>query len=410
MSVEEFVRLKGCKIEKDKTVALLDLVTDQKGFTVLCNGNKPVETEEQEGFVRLKLPHKTTRLSIQHPDFGQLAWSAPEKLRRRRHYRALLYAIDPTQEYKATKQWVVFHLSPQDVLIQIDSTSKPVRSSTAEYYLPVGDHHYKVEAPFYEPVEGQFTLTDSLRKEITVSLQPFYSFITVKSPWQEGGFLYIDGAHIDWKEATSYRLANGQHRVSLFWGGACYYDSLVVVGPAQKKIVEIRQQDFYPRPLTKDGLPKLNVGMSAPAADSTAQAPVKLSCKDPEAQILVDREVVGKGQWEGTLPLGFHLLGARKDGQDGVPTRLLLEDTFPQELTLMAPGTGAGVVNVRCNVQDARILIDGEDRGTAPQLLQLDASRCYELVLYKPGYKDKKERIRPKGNAQVDIYVELRKR
>ena len=408
MSVEAFVRLKGCQVEKDKTVALLDLVTDQKGFTILCNGNNPVEVEEQDSLLRLKLPHKTTRLSIQHPSFGQLAWSAPETLRKNRHYRALLYAIDPTQELKATRQWVVFRLSPEDALVQIDSVSKPVRSSVMEYYLPVGDHTYKVEAPFYQSEEGTFTLTDSVRQEISVSLQPFYSFISVKMPWR-GGALYVDGAHIDWKDATSYRLSDGNHRVSLFWGGACYYDSLVYVGPAQKKLVEIRQQDFYPRGLTVEEL-KNNAKPVSSSADSTVLTPVKLSCKDPEAEILVDRECVGKGQWEGNLPLGFHLLGARKDGQEGAPTRLWCKDSFPQEITLMVPGSGAGLVNIRCNVKDARILLDGEDRGTAPQLLQLDASRTYELIVYKPGYKDRKTRIRPKGNAQVDVYMQLKKR
>ena len=89
---------------------------------------------------------------------------------------------------------------------------------------------------------------------------------------------------------------------------------------------------------------------------------------------------------------------------------IVLEDAFPQEITLMAPGTGSGLVNIHCNVSDARILIDGEDRGTAPCILKLDASHLYELVVYKPGYKDWKTSFRPRGNGQIDIQVKLKKR
>ena len=406
MSMEGFTRLKGARVEKDRSMAILDLVTDQTGFTVLSNGNKAVDVKEDEGFIRLLLPPGTTRLSIRHPSFGQLSWAAPKTLRRNRHYQALLFAIDPTVDFKASHQWAVFHLNPKDVLVQIDSVSKPVRSSIAEYYLPVGEHSYRVEAPFYEPAEGSFTLSEAGRTDVTVQLQPQYSYLTVKTEW-DGGELYIDGIHIKRKEATSLRLGKGYHHVAYFWDDACYYDSLLFVGAAQKKVLDLKVKDLRRRPL----LTEIAQPEATQYGDTVSvMVPVKLSCKDPEAEILIDRETVGKGGWEGNLPLGFHLLGTRKDGQEGTSVRVLFEDFFPQEITLLVPGSAYGLVNVRCNVKDALILIDGEDRGRTPQLLHLDASRTYELVVYKPGYRDRKTRIRPKGNGQVDVYMQLKKR
>ena len=76
----------------------------------------------------------------------------------------------------------------------------------------------------------------------------------------------------------------------------------------------------------------------------------------------------------------------------------------------MAPGAGSGLVNVHCNVPDARILVEGKDRGTAPQLLQLNASHTYEIILYKAGYKDRKVRVRPKAQGQTELNVKLKKR
>ena len=401
MSLEDFTRLKGRKVEKDKTQALLDLVTDETGFTVLGNRNQPVEVVEGAGLITLKVPHRTTHLTIRHPAYGQLNWQAPQPLKRRRHYRAQLFASDPTREYKATHQWALFRLHPADMLLQIDSLPRPVRAAEMEYYLPLGSHTYRAEAPFFEPVEGRFTLTDSARAEVSVQLQPFYSYLTVKTPGQEGE-LYIDGSRINKEEATSYRLDQGYHRVNLFKGKECFYDTLLFLGRGQKKVLEV----------TRAHLRKMSLAPVQPA-DSAAAAvlvPVKVSCKDPAADILVDRECVGQGSWEGTLPLGFHLLGARKNGQEGEQVRLVLEDSFPQEITLPALGAGSGLVNIHCNVREARILVDGEDRGTAPQLLQLNAAHTYEITLYKAGYRDRKCRVRPRAQGQTDVYMKLKKR
>ena len=172
MSVEGFTRLKGSKVEKDKSMAILDLVTEESGFTVVCGQNQPVEVKQGEGIITLRLPHKTSRLSIRHPEYGQLSWQAPTPLKKKRHYRATLFAVDPTIEPKATHQWVTFHLIPENIVLQVDSVSRPVRSDMVAYYLPLGEHRYRAEAPFYAPQEGQFTLADSIRTDILVNLQP----------------------------------------------------------------------------------------------------------------------------------------------------------------------------------------------------------------------------------------------
>ena len=194
MSIGDFARLKGIKVQREKTVALLDLETQESGFSFMANGTQAVEAQPGEGFLQLQLPHKTTYLTVQHPTYGRLIWVVPKgkKLKRFRHYKAVLYAGDPTKQYKSPKQWAVFHLDPQDVVLQLDSATTPVRQAVAEYYLPLGEHKYRVEAPFFSPQEGSFTLSDSARTELWINLQPFYSYLTVKVEWT-GGQLFIDG-------------------------------------------------------------------------------------------------------------------------------------------------------------------------------------------------------------------------
>ena len=400
MSVDGFTRLRGIRIQKDKSAALLDLYTQENGFTILGEENEPLDLEECDGFIRIRMPRKTSHLSIRHQEYGQLSWKTPSPLKKRRHYQANLYAVDPTKEFKATHQWVLLHVKPENAIVHLDSLSKSVRNGFTDFFLPLGNHHYRVEAPFFEAEEGSFTLTDSLRKDISVNLQPQYSYLSVKTDLR-GGTLLIDGTPIRTEEATSYRLGEGYHHVTYLKADKCLYDSLLFVNKASKQIIE----------LYVNGLPASS-STSGYSPDDTlsVMVPVSLSCKDPEAEIMVDREIVGNGLWEGMLPLGFHLFNARKNGQEGDCIRVLLKDAFPQEITLMAPGTGMGLINVYSNLKDARISIDGKDRGSAPQLIWLDASCTHEVTVYGPGYKQKKCKVRPKAGAQTDIYFRLKKR
>lgn len=407
MSVQDFARLKGSKVEKDKNLAILDLMTQESGFTFTVSGHTAVEPEEQDGFIRLRLPHKTRYVIIQHKDFGPLTWIVPgrKKLLRHRHYTAVLLTLDPTKDYKSPKQWVVFHLDPEDVVFQLDSAVKPVRQGVLEYYLPVGEHSYRVEAPFYTPQEGKFTLTDSSRTDISVHLEPVYSYLTVKTEWQ-GGNLYIDGAHIRREDATSLRLAEGNHRVAYFWADKCFLDSLVYVGPSEKKVLELKTSDLYPREDVKLGGPSL---MSPQEEADEPGASVKLVAADSTADIWVDRERVAQGQWEGRLSTGFHLAQTVSGTLESEPVKIWVEDSIPQEITLPAVGSAYGLLNIHSNVDGAGIMINGKYYGQTPQLLRVDASKTWQIVLVKDGYKPATHKVRPRANDQVEVHIKLKK-
>ena len=144
MRVEEFEHrsrplFHRAEVPVDKDFALMDFATEEKGFSFLAGG-KPAEAEEGDGVVTVKLPHRTAYVTVEHPEFGRLVWRVPggKVLKRHRHYAALLIAYDPTKDYKAPRQWAVFHLDPGDALVQVDSATVPVRGGTAEYLLPVG--------------------------------------------------------------------------------------------------------------------------------------------------------------------------------------------------------------------------------------------------------------------------------
>ena len=427
MWVEDFVLLRRTlvnrsKIKVDKQGALLDLVTKEKGFTFVANGKQPAEAEEGDGVITVKLPRKTQYITIKHPDFGLMTWRVPVKhLKRKRHYRATLMTVNPDKPYKLQRQWVVFNISPENAILKIDSTVTLVRQRTTTCYLPLGNHNYQVESPFYESVKDSFLLTDTAKTVVDIRLQPVYSFLTVRTPWERGE-IYIDGQAVAIKEGTSRRLAAGMHRLSVFMGESCYYDAFFNIGKAEKRVMTLTQKDFNPQPLKKTMATSVHgvQSDSAAVADTTVilppevaapvQATVTLKAADESTEIWVDRELKGMGQWSGQLAQGYHLATTRKNDIEGIPTGLWVVDNFPQTVNLAVPETSQAVLNIYSNVVGADIYINKVHVGVTPCIVKdLHSWHDYDIRLQKTGYKASHRTVHPRGNDLIDVYVKMKK-
>ena len=433
MSVEDFTRLKRpiwnrSKVTVDKKMALLDLITEEKGFEFTAGGNQPVEVEEGEGMITLKLPHKSMYINIKHPDYGQCTFRVPVKwLKKKKRYKATLLTYNPDKEYKLKSQWALFDISPENAILKVDSMTELVRKGTAEFYLPLGMHTYHVEAPFHEEVTDSFCLTDTAKVVVPVILQPFYSYLTVKSPWPNGD-LYVDNMLVVNDGETSFRLTEGSHHVALVWNGDTYYDGYVNIGRAEKKVIEVKESELYLRKLkpadavsvmpkrptaSKQGEEvKVDSTFVKPGAPKDlVYAPITLDLPDEDLEVWIDREKVGKGSWKGMLPVGYHIISTMKDGQQSASVPLWVENGNPVELKLAIPQSNYGMLNIHSNVTDAHIYIDGQLVGKTPYIVQqLDASRSYEILLKKEGYKEKKQIVRPRGNGLIEVEIKLKKK
>ena len=240
MRIEQFKRLKRpfwkkSQVAVDKQLALLDLRTEEKGFTFLAEGKDPAQAEEGKGIITLKVPDKTRHITIKHPEYGNFTWRVPPKyLRRKNHYQATLEVADSLKK----KQWVVFHIDPKDAILHVDSTTYLLRQGTLEKQLTKGRHAYRVEAPFYEAVADSFTVPDSTRLTLNLRLQPAYSYLTVQTPWPDS-VIYVDGCPVGREVGTSQRLIAGSHRLTVFTGKTCRHDAYIELERAEKKTVRI---------------------------------------------------------------------------------------------------------------------------------------------------------------------------
>ena len=426
ISIGQFKRVKFDFAKKkmypvDKKMATLDLKTDEKGFTFKADGKTPIAAQEGDGKITLLAPHKTAYLLVEHPDYGQLMWKVPGKgLRKKKHYQAIMQTDKPGKEYKLSKQWVVFQVIPENAILQVDSTVALVRNGFAQFNLPLGKHGYHVEAPFYEELSDTVEVVDSAKLVVPVVLQSVYSYLTVKLPVLEGR-IYVDGQPIGKGEATSSRLQSGDHQVIVMQDKTCYADTVVNLGVGEKRILTLTADDLKARPLMTRGITPgiLKEAIDSTTIDSTAmaanvpmdslKAQVTITAPDEETQILLNREPLAYGKWEGKLALGFYAVSTLKEGLESKQIFLWVDDTLPKVLDMSLPKASYGVLNIHSNVVGATIILNRVEVGVTPCILEnLPATVACKIQLKKEGYRDAKLTVMPVPNDMLDVELNMK--
>lgn len=419
MSIEGFARqkeslVKDIEVKKEKRQAVLLLTTDEKGFAFKADGKTDVEAEEGDGLLTLKVPHKTQHLTVTHPDYGQLMWRVPEgRLKKKRTYHAYLQTYNPDKTYKLQKQWVVFQVTPHNAIVHVDSMLTLVRDGQAQYFLPIGKHPYLVESPFHEAVEDTLELTEAEKLILPVRLQPAYSYLTVRTPYPSCQ-IYLDNQFLGKHEAVSSHLSAGNHRLSVFVDDStCYYDQSVNIGLAEKKVITLAAADLREQPWRENT--RLSA-LATPSSDAKEQpaaikAQVTIKAPDDETEILLNRELVGSGTWEGELAEGFYIINTRKDNRESSTRYLTVDDEFPKEVSVGTPQVDLGYLSIHSNVMGANVYVNDSLRGITPCIVEnLPAGKSCVVRLEYPTYRPARQEVRVLGNDMVDVEIKMNKR
>jgi hypothetical protein len=398
------------KYQTNKTMAYLDFITTEDGFTFLANGREKVEAEKGDEGWTLLVPHRTRWIVIQHEKLGQYTWQVPKKpLKKKKHYQASLRTISTEESYQLDHQWLVFRLSPSNALLWVDSIPHKVRTGEVQMLLPLGSHSYRVESPFYKEVEDTLQLSNSERRVINIDLQPMYAYLSVQSVYPDAD-IYVDGAWIGRKEAVSPRLTEGTHQVKIMWGAICLYDESVFVAKAEKRELKLTKSELYPRsykqkPLVTAVLNKDSLGRKIPTT------PVELTAPDETYQILVNREVVGNGNWTGSLPEGDYAVQTRKEEMESHVFWLHAVGSEKLLMNLPVPQTAYGALSIHSNVIDAEIWIANKQVGITPFIVEhLPAGKPCRITLRKLGYKEASQTVVPPENNITNVSIKLKKK
>ncbi len=434
MRIEDFARYKKPFLRKatfttDKQSALLDLYTNEKGFQFFV-GEVAIPVAEAEGFVTLSLPNHTAFLTIKHPTYGQIAWKVPDKeLKKRKHYHAYLHTESLDKEFQQEKQWVLLHIQPEHAIVFIDSTFHSIQDGHLLLYLPIGRHSCRIESPFYTPLNDTIDVTDASRVQKRFILEPFYAYLTVETDRPDAQIL-LDGEPLGSGRIETGRLMPGRYRLTVKKDKQFYYDRFIEIANAERKVINLR--DTIQPSSCANGIQSENVSGSAntvtkndiqstdkPVSETVfaaiadtllPQSQVHITAFDANTEIWLNRERIGKGEWQGELIPGFYAVSSQKDSLDSRTHFFWVETGKTVELNLASPLADYGMLNISCNEINAEVFLNDVAVGFAPCVLRnLPIDRTYRIRLVK-GEKVAEKTIHLRGNDIVNVTLDFKKR
>ena len=149
---------------------------------------------------------------------GEFEFALPSKLEAKGVYELILGMETAT---------LVIRAVPAEAEIYVDN--KKVGTGEAICAVSIGsEHRYRVQCDDYYTLEDKVKFDKSERKEIPVSLQPNFGYITIKSE-PSGAEVYIDDKKVGTTPYQMKRLALGSHVVEIRKEGYDSYADMVTV-------------------------------------------------------------------------------------------------------------------------------------------------------------------------------------
>lgn len=157
--------------------ALIKIFTTETGFTFDVGSLGVAKTEQKVGEIWVYVPHGIKKINLSHPILQRLEYSISIPIVKARTYEMRLTSDEVKTIIKRTvrSQYVLFKVSPQDALVELDGQTLAVTDGTATKRMPFGTYSYKVQAPRHAVKSGTIVVNDPKNKHIVnISLEPQY--------------------------------------------------------------------------------------------------------------------------------------------------------------------------------------------------------------------------------------------
>ena len=163
--------------------ALVKIITTQTGFSFDVGSLGVVKTEQKVGEVWVYVPEGVKRITLSHPQLGQLRdYDLGQSLKRARTYVLQLTSgeVHTTVRPARTSQYVVFQLQPQNAVVTLNGEMLQTAGGTATKLMRFGTYDYRVQAPDYLPAVGKVAVSDPKQKHVVnVQLKPNFAPVTL---------------------------------------------------------------------------------------------------------------------------------------------------------------------------------------------------------------------------------------
>ena len=318
-----------------------------------------VEVEYRVGEVWLYVSYYASFLKIKHPDLSSAPdFYLPFDMQPRHGYELVLekYNVAPAPDAQ-TINYLIVRCDQPDASICIDGSFVGMKEGSKA--LGVGEKHsWQIDCGLYHSESGEVTITEGEPVTVERNLRPAYGFLKVTSSPENGATVFIDNKMVGTTPYTSERLQNGSYNVRVM-----------------KEMFSLSEKSF----LVKD-----NETTVANMVLNPNFATLSLNT-DPASDIFIDGERVAKGQWNGRLSSGTHLVEARKPSHRNSSLKVNLSNGENKTLTITNPEPIYSMLDINSQPMGAKILIDGEDFGTTPRVIKNILVGEHTLSLVKQG-------------------------
>ena len=318
-----------------------------------------VEVEYRVGEVWLYVSYYASFLKIKHPDLSSAPdFYLPFDMQPRHGYELVLekYNVAPAPDAQ-TINYLIVRCDQPDASICIDGSFVGMKEGSKA--LGVGEKHsWQIDCGLYHSESGEVTITEGEPVTVERNLRPAYGFLKVTSSPENGATVFINNNKVGTTPYTSERLQSGSYNVRVM-----------------KEMFSLSEKSF----LVKD-----NETAVANMVLNPNFATLSLNT-DPASDIFIDGERVAKGQWNGRLSSGTHLVEARKPSHRNSSLKVNLSNGENKTITLPNPEPIYSMLDINSQPMGAKILIDGEDFGTTPRVIKNILVGEHTLSLVKQG-------------------------
>ena len=353
-------------MEKDfngETAALIKVVTTEQGFVFDGGMVGIVKVRQEVGEVFVYVPHGIKKISIKHPQLGVLRdYYFPVPIEKARTYELKLTTdkVETIVTRSASKQYVMFKVSPTNAVVELDGMPLEVVDGFAEKSMSYGTYDYRVSCANYHTEAGKITVSSAGRVEKTISLRPNVGRIDFRSVNEyHGAHVYINGERVGQLPLKSGILKSGTYHVK-------------VLKPLYKPF----EQQVT---VTDNTTTTLNVALVPNFADITFVA-------DAESEIWIDGRQRGRGKYTLRLELGEYTVEVKRPSHRTVSDVVTISDVAARTIKLSSPTPIHGAVDISSSPSLATVYVDGVEKGQTPLILQNILVGPHKLVFKKEGY------------------------
>lgn len=318
-----------------------------------------VEVEYRVGEVWLYVSYYASFLKIKHPDLSSAPdFYLPFDMQPRHGYELVLekYNVAPAPDAQ-TINYLIVRCDQPDASICINGSFVGMKEGSKA--LGVGEKHsWQIDCGLYHSESGEVTITEGEPVTVERNLRPAYGFLKVTSSPENGATVFINNNKVGTTPYTSERLQSGSYNVRVM-----------------KEMFSLSEKSF----LVKD-----NETTVANMVLNPNFATLSLNT-DPASDIFIDGERVAKGQWNGRLSSGTHLVEARKPSHRNSSLKVNLSNGENKTVTIPNPEPIYSLLDINSQPMGAKILIDGEDFGTTPRVIKAILVGEHTLSLVKQG-------------------------